>query len=119
MREYLFRGIILHPTIILNGWFYGDLIHFADGLVAIRQQETGEIQHVISETVGQFTGLPIRPISIMKMLNVPKLLNVVSWLVVNNTMFLLTTPYVPRFSRLFSIHHHRALPTHSTIDGRE
>lgn len=57
MREYLFRGIILHPTIILNGWFYGDLIHFADGLVAIRQQETGEIQHVISETIGQFTGL--------------------------------------------------------------
>ena len=57
MRKILFRGIILHPNNILNGWFYGDLIQFADGTVAIRQQETGKIQHVISETVGQFTGL--------------------------------------------------------------
>lgn len=55
--RYLFRGIILHPTKRLSGWCYGDLLHFTDGLVGIRNQETTEIQHVISETVGQFTGL--------------------------------------------------------------
>ena len=57
MRKILFRGIILHPTKRLSGWCYGDLLHFTDGLVGIRNQETTEIQHVISETVGQFTGL--------------------------------------------------------------
>jgi uncharacterized phage protein (TIGR01671 family) len=40
-----------------NSWWYGDLIQYADGTVAIRQQETGMELEVDKKTVGQFTGL--------------------------------------------------------------
>jgi hypothetical protein len=57
MREILFRGIILHPTDMFSGFWYGDLIQFADGTVGIRQQQTGTEMQVIPDSVGQFTGL--------------------------------------------------------------
>ena len=57
MREILFRGIILNPTDMFSGFWYGDLIQFADGTVGIRQQQTGTEMQVIPDSVGQFTGL--------------------------------------------------------------
>lgn len=58
MREILFRGKpIDEETIIGNDFFYGDLCHYANGEVTIRQPETGYVMAVVPETVGQFTGL--------------------------------------------------------------
>lgn len=57
MRRIKFRGIIKNPDDLFNGFVYGDLIHYANGNVAIRQQETGQEFDVVPETVGQFTGL--------------------------------------------------------------
>lgn len=57
MREILFRGIILHPTDLFSGFWYGDLIQHADGTVSIRQQQTGMEIQVDKKTTGQFTGL--------------------------------------------------------------
>ena len=56
MRRIKFRGIIKNPDDLFNGFVYGDLIHYANGNVAIRQQETGQEFDVVPETVGQFTG---------------------------------------------------------------
>ena len=61
MRTILFRGKIFDQNMRLytmsNGWWYGDLIHYADGTVTIRQQETGMELEVDKKTVGLFTGL--------------------------------------------------------------
>ena len=57
MREILFRGKpIDEETIIGNDFYYGDLCHYANGEVTIRQPETGYEIAVLPETVGQFTG---------------------------------------------------------------
>ena len=55
--RYLFRGIIAHPDELFGCFAYGDLIHYANGDVVIRQRETGQEWNVIPETVGQFTGI--------------------------------------------------------------
>ena len=55
MRTIEFRGIIKNPDDLFNGFIYGDLIHYANGNVAIRQKETGQEFEVDPETVGQFT----------------------------------------------------------------
>ena len=57
MRTILFRGYIKYPCDIINGFWYGDLIHHANGDIYIRQVETGMEQEVIPESVGQFTGV--------------------------------------------------------------
>ena len=57
MRTIEFRGIIKNPDELFSGFVYGDLINYANGNVAIRQQETGQEFDVVPETVGQFTGL--------------------------------------------------------------
>ena len=57
MRTILFRGYIKYPSDIINGFWYGDLIHHANGDIYIRQVETGMEQEVIPESVGQFTGV--------------------------------------------------------------
>ena len=58
MREILFRGKpIDEETIIGNDFYYGDLCHYPNGEVTIRQPETGYEMAVVPETVGQFTGL--------------------------------------------------------------
>lgn len=59
MREIEFRGIIIddEKREFFGDWWYGDLIHFADGGVGIRQKETGQIFDVKPETVGQFIGI--------------------------------------------------------------
>ena len=57
MRTVLFRGYIKYPSDIINGFWYGDLIHYANGDIYIRQVETGMEQEVIPESVGQFTGV--------------------------------------------------------------
>ena len=58
MREILFRGKpIDEETIIGNDFYYGDLCHYANGEVTIRQPETGYEIAVLPETVGQFTGI--------------------------------------------------------------
>ena len=57
MRAIKFRGYIKYPSDIISGFWYGDLIHYANGDIYIRQVETGTEQEVIPETVGQFTGL--------------------------------------------------------------
>ena len=57
MRKILFRGKpIDEETIIGNDFYYGDLCHYANGEVTIRQPETGYEIAVLPETVGQFTG---------------------------------------------------------------
>ena len=57
MREIEFRGTIKNQTELFSGFWYGDLIHYANGDVAIRQIETGQEFEVYPESVGQFTGL--------------------------------------------------------------
>ena len=57
MRTILFRGYIKYPSDIISGFWYGDLIHYANGDIYIRQVETGMEQEVIPESVGQFTGV--------------------------------------------------------------
>ena len=56
MREIDFRAKLKkQENIDLFGeWFYGDLIHYADGSVYIRQKETGTTLEAIQETVGQY-----------------------------------------------------------------
>jgi len=56
-RTILFRGIIKYPDDIFKGFWYGNLIIYANGDTFIRQIETGQEFEVIPETVGQFTGL--------------------------------------------------------------
>jgi len=56
-RTILFRGIIKYPDDIFKGFWYGNLIIYANGDTFIRQIETGKEFEVITETVGQFTGL--------------------------------------------------------------
>ena len=56
MRTIRFRGFIKYPSDIINGFWYGDLIHYANGDIYIRQVETGMENEVIPESVGQFTG---------------------------------------------------------------
>ena len=61
MREILFRGKpIDEETIIGNDFYYGDLCHYANGEVTIRQPETGYEIAVFTETIGQFTGITDR-----------------------------------------------------------
>ena len=61
MREILFRGKpIDEETIIGNDFYYGDLCHYANGEVTIRQPETGYEMAVVPETIGQFTGITDR-----------------------------------------------------------
>ena len=61
MREILFRGKpIDEETIIGNDFYYGDLCHYANGEVTIRQPETGYEIAVFPETIGQFTGITDR-----------------------------------------------------------
>lgn len=59
MREVDFRGKLKKQEDIdlFGEWFYGDLIHYADGSVHIRQIETGTTLEVHPVTVGQFTGM--------------------------------------------------------------
>ena len=59
MRPIIFRGKLKdkEQADFFNNWVYGDLIHYGDGSVWIRQQETGQELEIIPETVGQFTGL--------------------------------------------------------------
>lgn len=61
IREILFRGKpIFEETIIGNDFYYGDLCHYANGEVTIRQPETGYEMAVVPETIGQFTGITDR-----------------------------------------------------------
>ena len=61
IREILFRGKpIYEETIIGNNFYYGDLCHYANGEVTIRQPETGYEMAVVPETIGQFTGITDR-----------------------------------------------------------
>ena len=60
MRTILFRGYIKYPSDIINGFWYGDLIHYANGDIYIRQVETGMEHEVVPESVGQFTGITDR-----------------------------------------------------------
>ena len=61
IREILFRGKpIYEETIIGNDFYYGDLCHYANGEVTIRQPETGCEMAVVPETIGQFTGITDR-----------------------------------------------------------
>lgn len=61
IREILFRGKpIYEETIIGNDFYYGDLCHYANGEVTIRQHETGYEMAVVPETIGQFTGITDR-----------------------------------------------------------
>ena len=61
MREILFRGKpIDEETIIGNDFYYGDLCHYANGEVTIRQPETGSEIAVLPNTIGQFTGITDR-----------------------------------------------------------
>ena len=61
IREILFRGKpIYEETIIGNDFYYGDLCHYANGEVTIRQPETGYEMAVVPETIGQFTGITDR-----------------------------------------------------------
>ena len=58
MRKIIFRGKpIEKETIIGEDFYYGDLVHYANGAIMIRQQETGCELEVIPESVGQFIGL--------------------------------------------------------------
>ena len=57
MRTILFRGYIKYPCDIINGFWYGDLIHYANGDIYIRQIETGMEYEVVPKSVGQFTGV--------------------------------------------------------------
>ena len=61
MRTILFRGYIKYPSDIINGFWYGDLIHYANGDIYIRQIETGMEYEVVPESVGQFTGKETDP----------------------------------------------------------
>ena len=56
-RVIKFRGIIKYPDDIFRGFWYGNLMIYANGDTFIRQIETGQEFEVIPETVGQFTGL--------------------------------------------------------------
>ena len=56
-RVIKFRGIIKYPDDIFSGFWYGNLVIYANGDTFIRQIETGQEFEVIHETVGQFTGL--------------------------------------------------------------
>ncbi len=57
-REILFRGKpIYEENIILTDFYYGDLLHYANGTVTIRQPETGYEMEVLPETICEFTGL--------------------------------------------------------------
>ena len=56
MRTIEFRGIIKNPDELFSGFIYGDLLHYANGSIGIRQIETGQEFDVVPETVGQFTG---------------------------------------------------------------
>ena len=61
IREILFRGKpIYEETIIGDNFYYGDLCHYANGEVTIRQPETGYEMAVLPETIGQFTGITDR-----------------------------------------------------------
>lgn len=61
IREILFRGKpIYEETIIGDNFYYGDLCHYANGEVTIRQPETGYEMAVVPETIGQFTGITDR-----------------------------------------------------------
>ena len=59
MREIDFRGKLKKQEDIdlFGEWFYGDLIHYADGSVHIRQKETGTTLEVHHGTVGQLSGM--------------------------------------------------------------
>ena len=54
-RENLYQAIIKDEERreFFDGWFYGDLIHYANGDVYIRQSQTGSEEQVIPETVCQ------------------------------------------------------------------
>jgi len=56
MREIEFRGTIKNPTELFSGFVYGDLIHYTNDDIAIRQIETGQEFEVYKESVGQYTG---------------------------------------------------------------
>lgn len=57
MRTIKFRGIIKYQDDIFSGFLFGNLIIYANGDTFIRQIETGQELEVITDTVGQFTGL--------------------------------------------------------------
>ena len=58
MRKIVFRAKHIDDGgVFANEWIYGDLCHYANGTVFIRQQETGSAFEVHQESVGQFTGL--------------------------------------------------------------
>lgn len=57
MRTIKFRGIIKYQDDIFSGFWFGNLIIYANGDTFIRQIETGQELEVITDTVGQFTGL--------------------------------------------------------------
>ena len=57
MRTIKFRGIIKYQDDIFSGFWFGNLIIYANGDTFIRQIETGQELEVITDTVGQLTGL--------------------------------------------------------------
>lgn len=58
MRKILFRAKhVDDDSVFANEWVCGDLCHYANGTIFIRQQETGSAFDVLQESVGQFTGL--------------------------------------------------------------
>jgi len=58
MRKIVFRAKHIDDgSVFANEWVRGDLCHYANGTIFIRQQETGSAFEVHQESVGQFTGL--------------------------------------------------------------
>lgn len=58
MRKILFRAKhVDDDSVFANEWVCGDLCHYANGTIFIRQQETGSAFDVLQESVGEFTGL--------------------------------------------------------------
>lgn len=58
MRKIVFRAKHIDDgSVFANEWVRGDLCHYANGTIFIRQQETGSAFEVHQESVGQFIGL--------------------------------------------------------------
>jgi hypothetical protein len=55
LREILFKGKIKdeEKSELFGSWWYGDLIHYANGDICIRQMETGMELQVIPESICQ------------------------------------------------------------------
>nr|DAE61654.1 MAG TPA: YopX protein [Caudoviricetes sp.] len=57
MRKILFRAKHVDDGgVFANEWVCGDLCHYANGTIFIRQQETGSAFEVLQKTIGQSIG---------------------------------------------------------------